>query len=53
MRYYMVFLLSGKVVDMVEFKDEQTRDMALVRHTHMMYTQTCYDELQVLNLQGN
>lgn len=51
MKYYMIFLLSGKVVDIASFDEEESRDETVKLWQYQLENchQNGYDEIQILN----
>lgn len=49
MKDYMIFLLSGKVVDIASFDEEESRDVTLKLCTDNMFMYNHYNEIQTLN----
>lgn len=49
MRYYLIFLLDGKVIDISSFDEEESRDNAFRLYTDDMFMYNTYNELQTLN----
>lgn len=53
MKYYLIYLQSGTVVDICSFDDEQTRNMSYrswFERNEYTINGCAYDELQCLNL---
>lgn len=49
MKYYLIFLLNGKVVDIPSFDEEECRDTTFKLYTDNMFMYNTYNELQTLN----
>lgn len=53
MKYYLIYLQSGTVVDICSYDDEKCRDTAYSTWVHRdenVYCGIAYDELQCLNV---
>lgn len=49
MKYYLIFLLDGKVTGISSFDEYTARDATLKLYTENMYMYNDYNELQTLN----
>lgn len=49
MRYYLIFLLNSKVIEISSFDEEESRDAAFILYTDNMLLYNAYNELQILN----
>jgi hypothetical protein len=54
MKYYIIYLACGKVIDIASWDDEAGRDLQAAKDTNLMYDYTghgtLFDQVQVLNV---